>query len=136
MDATALSFIGDAVQTLAVRTRLACREDVKTGILHLKTAKEINATAQSAAAHRILARLTPEEDSVFKRCRNVHKPTVAKHAAPADYAVSSGLEGLIGFLYLTGRSGRISELMDIAYGTAISDTKTEVTAPQNKEESI
>lgn len=133
MDATALAFIGDAVQTLAVRTRLSCRENVKTGVLHLKTAKEINATAQSVAAHKILAFLTPEEDAVFKRCRNAHKPTVAKHAAPADYAVSSGLEGLIGFLYLTGRAARMAELMSIAYGTVLSAPKNHNTEPQNKE---
>lgn len=114
-DAGVLAFVGDAVQTLYVRARLAAASDVKSGALHLKAAHEVNATAQAAALKRIESELTEEELAVYKRSRNARKETVAKHADVVDYKIASGFEGLIGYLYLCGDSGRLGELMTLAY---------------------
>ena len=59
--------------------------------------------------------LTEDEVDVYKRCRNAKQSTMAKHASAVDYKIASGLEGLLGFLYLSGQSERISELLNIAY---------------------
>lgn len=114
-EATSLSFIGDAIHTLAVRERLVLSQDVKTGVLHHQASKEVNATAQSHALKRIEGMLTEEELNVYKRCRNVRQTTMAKHASAVDYKIASGFEGLVGFLYLTGRSKRIEELLEEGY---------------------
>ena len=37
-------------------------------------------------------------------------------ASPADYAGATGLEALLGYLYLTGQSGRIRELLPYLQG--------------------
>lgn len=116
-EATSLSFIGDAVHTLAVREKLALSQDVKTGVLHRLASKEVNATAQSHALKRIENMLSEEEESVYKRCRNTRQTTMAKNASAVDYKIASGFEGLIGFLYLVGRSSRIEELLNVAYET-------------------
>ena len=42
---------------------------------------------------------------------------MAKHASAVDYKIASGFEGLVGFLYLSGQSERIEELLTIAYNT-------------------
>lgn len=115
IDAGVLAFVGDAVQTLYVRTRLAAALDVKSGALHRLAAHEVNATAQASALKRIESLLTEEELSVYKRSRNTHKETVAKHADVVDYKIASGFEGLIGYLYLTGDARRLSELIHFAY---------------------
>ncbi len=112
---TALSFIGDAVQTLYVRTKLVSSSDAKTGLLHVLVAKEVNATAQAHAAKKIEAVLTEEEISIYKRCRNAKQNTMAKHATAIDYKLASGLEGLIGYLYLIGNSERAEVLLMYAY---------------------
>ncbi len=112
---TALSFVGDAVQTLYVRAKLVCSSDAKTGLLHVLAAKEVNATAQAHAVKRMEAVLTEEEAGVYKRCRNAKQNTMAKHASAVDYKLASGLEGLLGYLYLTGNSERAEELLTYAY---------------------
>lgn len=119
IDAGVLAFVGDAVQTLYVRARLAAELDVKSGALHRLAAHEVNATAQASALKRIESILTEEELSVYKRSRNTRKETVAKHADVVDYKIASGFEGLIGYLYLTGDVRRLSELMHVAYNDDI-----------------
>ena len=42
-----LAFVGDAVETLYVRRKLAMHSDAKANRLHALATKEINATAQS-----------------------------------------------------------------------------------------
>lgn len=116
-EATSLSFIGDAVHTLAVRQRLMENRDVKTGLLHRLASKEVNAEAQSHALKRIEPLLTEDELDVYKRCRNAKQSTMAKHASAVDYKIASGFEGLLGFLFLSGQSARIEELLSIAYET-------------------
>ena len=116
-EATSLSFIGDAVHTLAVRQKLMENRDVKTGLLHRLASQEVNAEAQSHALKRIENLLTEDETDVYKRCRNAKQSTMAKHARAVDYKIASGFEGLIGFLYLSGQSQRIAELLTLAYNT-------------------
>lgn len=110
-----LSFVGDSVQTLYVRTKLGLNRLQKTGALHLLTSKEINAVSQSEAMKKIMDVLTEEETDIFKRARNAKTPNTAKHASPIDYHIASGFEALLGYLYLLQRSDRIAELIEIAY---------------------
>ena len=56
-----LAFVGDAVYTLCVRTRLALESGEKTGELNRRTAERVSAHGQSAALESILPRLTEEE---------------------------------------------------------------------------
>lgn len=114
-EATSLSFVGDAIHTLAVRSKLVLSQNVKTGVLHHLASKEVNATAQSQALKRIEGILTEDELDVYKRCRNTRQTTMAKHASAVDYKIASGFEGLIGYLYFTGQSERIAELLEIGY---------------------
>ena len=55
--------------------------------------------------------LTPEELSVYRRGRNAKSVTMAKHATMKDYRMATGFEALMGYLYLTGRLGRMAELL-------------------------
>ena len=52
------------------------------------------------------------EQAVLRRGRNASKATVAKHATPQEYRASTGFEALLGWLYLTGQTGRIEELFE------------------------
>jgi len=115
LNASVLSFVGDSVQTLFVRTELALECGSNTNALHRLVASKINATAQAEAGRKILPKLTEIETDVFKRCRNYKTQTVAKNALVTDYKIASGLEGLIGYLYLGGEHDRLSELLRLAY---------------------
>ena len=57
--------------------------------------------------------MSEDEIAVFKRARNTHMNTMAKHASVADYKKASGFEAVIGYLYLLGENERLEELFDI-----------------------
>jgi len=54
--------------------------------------------------------LTPEEEAVYKRGRNTNSRP-PKNALLRDYKSATGIEALIGWLYLNKNSDRITELM-------------------------
>ncbi len=110
-----LSFIGDSVQTLYVRSKLVINSNHKAGKLHILASKEINATSQAKAMRKILVHLTLEESEIYKRARNSKTTSPAKNASISDYHSASGFEAVIGYLYLMNKSKRINELLHLAY---------------------
>lgn len=117
LSADVLSYVGDSVHSVYVRSRLAECNKCKIKVLHSIASKEVSAPAQAIAIKNIETMLTEEESIVFKRCRNAYKQNVPKHSSVAEYNLASGLEGLIGYLYLTGQDERLANLMEIAYPT-------------------
>jgi ribonuclease-3 family protein len=113
MNALVLAFVGDAAETLSVRSRLASESDFKAGKLHELTASAVNAKALAAEAERIFKKLNEDELAVFMRARNGKAKNPAKNAALAEYRMATALEAVIGFLYLTGQSRRLEELFSI-----------------------
>lgn len=105
-----LAFVGDAVYTLCVRQRLALGFGYKTGELNKRASQIVSAHGQSSAAERILPLLHEDEEEIYRRGRNAKKPTKSKHATSAEYSRSTGLEALLGYLYLTGQTERLTEL--------------------------
>ena len=107
----ALAFVGDAVYSLLIRTRLLCEQERTVNHLHKHAADEVKAEAQKELMTRILPLLTEEETTVYKRGRNANSHTVAKHASVTDYRIATGFEALLGYLYLNGQTERILELL-------------------------
>ena len=107
-----LAFVGDAVYSLFVRERLAFNSDKKTGELNKLAVAEVKATAQAAFYNRIKNLLTIDEDNVFHRARNAKKTTRAKSATVAEYNVSTGLEAVLGYLYVIGDIERLNFLLN------------------------
>ncbi|HHT82845.1 MAG TPA: Mini-ribonuclease 3 [Clostridiales bacterium] len=110
-----LSFIGDSVHTLYVRSKLSVNLMQKTGTLHSLTAKEINAVSQSKAMKIILPILNEDENDIYKRARNSKTNSSAKNASINEYHIASGFEAIIGYLYLTGQNERLHYLLERAY---------------------
>ena len=80
-------------------------------MLHKKSAAMVKATAQTELYHRIEGMLSEDEMTVFKRGRNAKSHTTAKNASVSDYRCATGVEALIGYLYLEGNMERILELL-------------------------
>lgn len=111
-----LAHVGDAVYELLVRSWLCRKEPARVSDIHAKTVEYVNATAQAAAAERILSALTAKEYAVFKRGRNAKVNSVPQHSTIAEYHYSTGLETLFGWLYLSGDRQRIEELFHVCIG--------------------
>jgi len=108
-----LAYIGDTVFDLYVRTHLILSTDLTAHGLHMQAAKHVCAAAQSAAFKKVEGLLTEDEAAVFRRGRNSHIGTVPKNAAIGDYRAATGLEAVIGWLYLKGDDERLNELMRV-----------------------
>lgn len=109
--ALSLAYIGDTVYDLYVRTLLVEREDAKVHDLHLMSAALVCAAGQAAAYRIVEPLLSADEQAVYRRGRNAHMGTVAKNATIADYRAATGLEALVGYLYLSGQDARLTALM-------------------------
>ena len=106
-----LAFVGDAVYSLFVRQKLVLLHDYSPNELQKQTSSEVSAHGQNALLERILPKLTEEEQGVYKRGRNAKKATRSKNASVYEYNNSTGIEAVIGYLYLSGQYDRISQLL-------------------------
>ena len=105
-----LAHIGDGVYELLTRTMLCADGNKKVTELHKKTVAIVNAPAQAEAAERLLPLLDDDEMYVYKRGRNANVHTMSRSATPAQYHSATGLECLMGYLYLKGDKNRAEEL--------------------------
>ena len=105
-----LAHIGDAVFEVLCRSYLCADGGKNVGNLHRQTVAMVKATNQAELADKLLPHLTDEELSYYRRGKNSHVHAVPKGATPAQYAKATGLEALLGALYLAGETDRINEL--------------------------
>ena len=112
MSPIVLAFIGDAVYSLYVREKNAFTTDYKTGVLNDKTSLKVCAKAQAELADILVDSFTEQELAIFKRGRNAKKPSKSKSCSVVEYNKSTGLEAVIGYLYITGQRERINQLME------------------------
>lgn len=114
-----LAYIGDGVYELIIRTILVKKGNCPVNRLHKKASSLVKAGAQSAIMEVIEEELTPEELSIYRRGRNAHSPTMAKHATMADYRRATGFEALMGYLYLKEDYTRMLTLVRMGIGEDI-----------------
>ena len=106
-----LAYIGDCVYDLVIKTVVVERGNEPANKLHKKTVAYVKAQTQAAMIEALLPYLTEEEEAVYKRGRNAKSYTSAKNASIGDYRKATGMEALVGYLYLTGQEARIMELI-------------------------
>lgn len=112
-----LAYVGDGVYSLYVRTRVVSSSMAKTKAINTLVNKEVNAIAQAAAMTAITPLLTEEEDNIFHRARNSHVNSIAKNASLAQYKHATCFEAVVGYLYLTNKTERAEQLLDIVFNS-------------------
>ena len=108
-----LAFIGDTVYDLLVREEIICDANRPANDLHSLAVKKVKASAQAKAITDLLPMLTEKELAVFKRGRNAKSGHIAKNATTGDYHKATGLEAVLGYLYLSNQISRIIELYEL-----------------------
>ncbi len=108
-----LAYMGDAVYELLIRTKVVNRGNTQVNKLHRRTAGLVKAEAQARMYMLLEKELTEEETAVYKRGRNAKSFTMAKNASMRDYRMATGWEALMGWLYLSGRLERLTELISL-----------------------
>ena len=110
-----LAFIGDTVWDLLVRRRLLTTA-ARVNALHRQATAMVNAGAQANALTLLEPLLSQTEADIVRRGANAHCRHLApKNQDPVDYRRATGLEALIGWLYLSGQQARLLELFEKAH---------------------
>ena len=113
MNPITLAYIGDAVYELYIREFLINLKMVKVKDLQNESLMYVSAKSQRRCLENLIESnfLTEEEIDIYKRGRNAH----GRKNSNTDiitYKIATGLECLIGDLYLNKNYQRIKEIMD------------------------
>ncbi|MEW6624976.1 MAG: ribonuclease III domain-containing protein [Bacillota bacterium] len=107
-----LAYLGDAVYELYIRTRLVTCGIARVKRLHCQSVKYVKASAQAEFIRSIAEKLTEDELAIMKKGRNT-KSNVPRSADVSDYRYSTGLESLLGYLYLKNNKKRLMEILEM-----------------------
>lgn len=111
-----LAFVGDCVYSMYIRHKIVITEKLTGKELHSRVTHFVKASGQSNFINKLLPMLTEEELGVFKRARNHKTLSQSKNADIVDYKRATGLEALLGYLYLSGKIERLNEILEISIG--------------------
>lgn len=120
-----LAYIGDGIYDLIMRTIIVLHGNAPVNKLHHEVSNLVKAEAQAKLLHRIKDNLTEEEVTVYKRGRNAKSFTAAKNASITDYRTATGLEALMGYLYLSNQMDRALKLVDMGLQEKEHEEKAE-----------
>jgi ribonuclease-3 family protein len=109
--ALVLAYIGDAVYEVVIRTMVISNGNAPVNKLHKSSREYVKASGQAKIYHKISDMLTEEEMSAFKRGRNAKSGSVPRNANIGEYRIATGLEALIGYLYIKNDYKRIIEII-------------------------
>lgn len=105
------AYIGDAVYELFIRESLVEKHNLKPHQLHVEAIKKVKAKAQAEILYKIEDKLNDEEKEIVRRSRNTKNHHLPKNSNVQEYMYATAFEGLIGYLYLTGREERLNEIL-------------------------
>lgn len=110
-----LAYIGDGVYEIAVRRYLLESGIKKADEIHKEAVKYVKATFQSDFYHFLGDKLSEEELAVMKRGRNAKTGHQPKSSGVSEYHNATGVEALIGALWLSDAKERLNVIFDFLF---------------------
>ena len=114
MQPLVLAMIGDSVQTLFVRTYIAGEYGVKVNKMNKMVSSVVKAGSQFKTFKKIEESLFEDEQDIARRARNTHIHSKAKNFSYAEYIYATAFEALVGYLYLTGKTERLNQILKVS----------------------
>lgn len=113
LNVLAMAYLGDAIYEIYIREFLINKNIVKVNLLQKEAVKYVSASNQAKFLKQMIDDnfLDQKEIDIVKRARN-HKSHSSKSTDIITYKNSTGLEALIGYLYLNNNKDRINEIMN------------------------
>ncbi len=113
INSLALAYIGDSVYELYVRKYLIEKKIIKVNDLQKEAVKYVSAKAQASYLKMMLNDnfLNDDELIIINRARNHKVNSHPKNTDIITYKYATGLEALIGYLYIDDNHKRIDEIM-------------------------
>lgn len=114
MNSLVLAYLGDSIYELYVRKYLISKNIVKVKDLQKESIKYVSANSQAKFLKEMVENnfFNDEEIKIIMNARNHknnHKP---RNCDIITYKYATGLEALIGYLYLNNKNNRICEIME------------------------
>ena len=109
-----LAYMGDAVLDQHVREYIVLKLKAKPNRLHQEAKRYVSAKSQAQTLEYLMEHnwFSESEQDIVRRGRNAKSYTKAKNTDIQTYRKSSGLEAVIGFLYLEKENDRLSALLE------------------------
>ena len=109
-----LAYLGDSIYENYIRKFLIFKGIAKVNELQTEAIKYVSAKNQSLFLNKMIDEnfLELNEIDIVKRARNYKTTSHPKNCDIITYKYATGLEALIGYLYLTNNNGRIDKIMD------------------------
>lgn len=109
-----LAYMGDAVLDQFVREYIILKLKAKLNRLHQEAKRYVSAKSQAQSLEYLFENnwFTDEELDIVRRGRNAKSYTKAKNTDIQTYRKSSGLEAILGFLYLEKNQERLTSLLE------------------------
>lgn len=108
------AYVGDCVFELYIRTNLVNTTNLKPHDLHIRAISFVKAKSQAKMLENITEFLTDEEKDIVRRGRNAENHHLPKNANIQEYMYSTAFEALIGYLYLSKKTKRVEEIIEMA----------------------
>lgn len=117
INSLALAYLGDSIYEFHIRKHLLDKGILKVNELQKEAILYVSAKKQSEYLMKMIDEdfFSEDEIVIIKRARN-HKSHSSKSTDIRTYKNSTGLEALIGYLYITGKEERIIEIMKYIVG--------------------
>lgn len=114
LNSLALAYIGDAIYEVYIREYLLSKGICKVNDLQKEAIKYVSAKAQFNCLSKMIDEhfFTDEELNVIFRARNHKVDHRPKNCDISTYKYATGLEAVIGHLYLKKDNKRIEEIMN------------------------
>lgn len=107
-----LAFIGDSVYELIIRNTILSERNGSLKYLNEECTKLSMASTQCKIVNHLMPELTDEEIRIYKRGRNSKSVSAPKSCTIGEYRQATGLESLIGYLYLADETERLCQLIE------------------------
>lgn len=107
-----LAYIGDAYYELMIRNYLINKGITKSSELRKTANNYVSAHSHAKIYKQINTLLKEEEIEIFKKGRNNFSKAHRRNMNLGEYALSSGIEALIGYLYLKKDQERLDFIIE------------------------
>ena len=110
-----LAYLGDTIYENYVRRYLISKGIGNVNSLQTESINYVSAKAQARFVNILIDKnfFTDEELGVIKRARNYKSTSHPKNCDIVTYKYATGLEALIGYLYLTKQDERLKEILQM-----------------------
>ena len=114
LNSLALAYIGDAIYEVYIREYLLSKGICKVNDLQKEAIKYVSAKAQFNYLSKMIDEhfFTDEELNIIFRARNHKVDHRPKNCDISTYKYATGLEAVVGYLYLKKDNKRIEEIMN------------------------